>query len=97
MPFKVMSRECDQYLMKPEARIVSARRAGQIISECKAQDVPFLCHKGTIAGQDIACRGLHDATGGCRNSRMADWLGLPHEEIDPDTLKRTVDGRVVSR
>lgn len=87
MGFKVMSERCGQCLMDPENRIVSARRAGEILKHCYREDVPFLCHKGTMAGQDIACRGHHDATPS-KSARFAAWLGLPNEEYDPATLER---------
>ena len=87
MSFKVMSRRCDQCLMDPENRIVSSRRAAGLLRTCAQADIPFLCHKGSIAGQDIACRGHHDASP-CRVARMGEWLGIAPVEIDPDTLQR---------
>lgn len=82
--FHVMSRKCDQCLLSPE-RIVSATRAAQIIKECALKDCSFLCHKGTIAGREIACRGHFD-TGVGQMSRIAERFRMI-VEIDPDTLE----------
>jgi hypothetical protein len=87
MGFKVMSRRCDQCLMDAKNRIVSAARASELLRQCAQQNVPFLCHKGTMVGREIACRGHHDAMPS-KNARFAEWLGLAHEEFDPVTLQR---------
>lgn len=85
MTHKIMTRRCDQCLYSP-AKIVSDRRRSQILRECAEKDVSFYCHKGTIAGQEIDCRGHYDATGGGKVARFAKWLGVI-TEIDPGTLK----------
>lgn len=84
LPFRVMSRKCDQCLMTKD-RIVPGERAAEILTECRAEDINFLCHLGTTAGQEIACRGHYD-TGVGRLGRMASHFnGVV--EIDPDTLQ----------
>ena len=81
--FEVMSRKCDQCLMTKD-RIVSGRRAAQLVEECRRKDQSFLCHKGTMEGRKIACRGHFD-TGVGQFSRIAERLGMI-VEIDPETL-----------
>ena len=79
LPFKVMSRNCDQCLMTPN-RIVSGRRAAQIIRKTRAKDCHFICHKS----HDIACHG-HSVQIMPQLYRIAGRLGAI-QEIDPDTL-----------
>lgn len=81
--FQVMSRKCDQCLLGPN-RIVSSNRAAEILKQCARDDTHFLCHKGTMAGRQIGCRGHYDTAPG-RVPRFAQWLDLV-TEIDPDTL-----------
>ena len=59
MTFNVCKEKCDQCLFTDE-RIVSKKRMVQIIKECRQQDTHFQCHKGTIAGKDICCRGFYE-------------------------------------
>lgn len=81
MAFKVMSKRCDQCLMGP-SKLVSNARQKQILADTLRKDCHFICHKATISGQDIACRGHYDATGGGKLGRFSDWLGIT-EFIDP--------------
>lgn len=82
--FKVMSRPCDQCLLTPE-RIVSGRRAAEIIRQTRAQNCHFVCHKSPKGrNNEIACRAHHDLGIG-QMSRIAGRMGWI-EEIDPETL-----------
>lgn len=78
-----MSRPCDQCLTTPR-RIVSGERAADIVRECKASGDHFFCHKGTVAGKQIHCKGVHDALGGSRAHTFAKAFGIPIEEVNPD-------------
>lgn len=82
----VMARRCGECLFGKD-RIVSAQRAASILRGAAEKDVPFLCHKGTIASREITCRGSWDADGGGRIGRMVKTL-CPSvlRWIDPDTL-----------
>ena len=84
MPFELMREKCDQCLMTPR-KIVSDRRRAQLLADVREADTHFLCHKGTMAGRYIACRGHYDSTGGGRVGRFAKWIGVIRE-IDPKTL-----------
>lgn len=53
----VMDKQCDQCLFSPN-RIVSAKRAKQVIAECLAKDTYFICHKASIKNEDVACAGF---------------------------------------
>ncbi len=82
---KIMSRPCDQCLLT-KGRIVPGERAAQILETCERDDSHFLCHKGTIAGLDIACRAHADRFPG-RAIRLAAALGIKLEEVDPATME----------
>lgn len=60
--FKVMAERCNECLFSPE-RIVSGRRYKQIIDGCLEEDKYFICHKATLAGQDVCCRAFFDTFG----------------------------------
>ena len=57
---KVMRERCGECLYGPD-KIVSNARRSQIIREITRADSRFICHKASIAGQEIACRGDWDA------------------------------------
>jgi hypothetical protein len=80
------SRRCDQCLATRN-RIVSGERAAELIRQCKADGNHFQCHKGSIAGINLHCRGVHDAIGS-RAHDFAVRFGIPVREIDPEELER---------
>ena len=91
MSHKIMARRCNQCLYGKN-KIVSDASRRDIIRKCDMKDVSFLCHKGTLAGQDIDCQGYHQATnGGGKVARFAAWLGVV-QWIDPDTLQPVTPG-----
>ena len=55
--FKVCVRQCDQCLFTVN-RVVSPRRASQVIKDCLKNDNWFECHKFTILGLKVVCRGF---------------------------------------
>jgi len=58
--FKVKKEKCDQCLFT-ENRIVSKKRASQIIRDCKKNDTHFICHKSSIDNNEVCCRGSFDS------------------------------------
>lgn len=78
------SKRCSQCLTTSN-RIVSGERAAQIIKGCRRDHQHFICHKGSIAGLIVHCRGVHDL-GGSRAYDFAETLGIPIREIDPDDI-----------
>lgn len=75
MTFKVMEERCDQCLYGPD-KIVSNKRRSEIIREITRKDSHFICHKATIAGQRIACRGDWDQRGCGQLGRIAGGLNV---------------------
>lgn len=83
--FEVMAEKCDQCLMS-KGKIVDDERRWEILETTERRDCHFICHKATIAGRDIACRGHFDATGGGKVGRFATWIGCVRK-IDWRTLE----------
>lgn len=87
MSLEVCEKKCDQCLFS-ENRIVSKARFAQIVKDCKREDRHFICHKGSITGNDkLVCRGFYD-TQTSQLIRIAERLDLvkfvpiPKEEHD---------------
>lgn len=73
--FRVMNERCDQCLFSKN-KIVSDERRREILEGCKAEDRHFECHKSTLAGVPVCCRGFYDADrGDSTNIRVAKALG----------------------
>lgn len=81
--FKVMSRACDQCLFGKD-RIVSGKRAAEIVRETRAKNCHFVCHKSPD-GAEIACHEHHQLGIG-QMSRIAGCLGMIRW-IDPSTME----------
>ena len=81
------SRRCAECLTS-RGRIVSGERAAELISACRRENNHFQCHKGSIAGVNLHCRGVHDLLdrldGGSKAARFARRFGIPIREIDPE-------------
>lgn len=74
--YLVMRERCDECLFTTE-RIVSNRRAGEILRDVEKSDSYFVCHKASLAGRDdVQCRGDYDARPHSRPARLARALGL---------------------
>jgi len=56
---KVKKERCNQCLFSKNA-IVSNRRKKDILNGCRKNDSYFICHKATIEGEDICCKGFYD-------------------------------------
>jgi len=62
MTFKVREKQCDQCLFSV-SRIVSLKRMREIVKDCTLSNSHFICHKATIEGKDVCCRGFYDTQG----------------------------------
>jgi hypothetical protein len=82
MSFQVCEGKCDQCLFTKD-RIVSAARMRNILQGCRQQDIHFVCHKASIAGRDVCCRGFYD-TQTSQMIRIAERLNMV-EFVDPAT------------
>ncbi len=59
---KVLRERCDECLYGKHKIVSNARRA-EILRELERKDSYFICHKASIAGVDVACRGDFDQRG----------------------------------
>jgi len=80
------ARPCGQCLTTRN-RIVPGARAAEIIRSCRERDVHFQCHKGSAAGVNLHCRGVHEIMGGDRAYRFGVAIGVSIVEVDADELE----------
>ena len=57
---KVAHKRCDQCLFGPN-KIVSESRKRSILRDCDRDQTHFLCHKGTLRGDEVVCAGFAEA------------------------------------
>lgn len=67
--FRVMKERCAECLYGPDKIVSNARRA-EIIRQVRRSDSYFVCHKATIAGQTVCCKGDYDQGGGGQLGRI---------------------------
>jgi hypothetical protein len=83
--FKVMKERCAECLYGSDKIVSNARRA-EIIRKVRRTDSYFVCHKASIAGQAVCCKGDFDAGGGGQLGRIMGRLnGIVF--IDESSLK----------
>lgn len=75
------SKPCGQCLTTRN-RIVPGNRAAQIIRDCKANNIHFICHKSD-PNENVHCRGVHDLHQSLA-FRVAKALDIPIVEKDMD-------------
>jgi hypothetical protein len=61
--FRVRHTQCDQCLYSKN-RIVSKARVKAVLAGCAKSGSHFECHKATISGAQVCCRGFYDADRG---------------------------------
>lgn len=83
------SKPCDQCLTT-RRRIVSGERAAELVRDCRRTGNHFVCHKGSIAGLVVHCRGVHDISPS-NAYRFAVAAGIPVREVDPNELDKEVE------
>jgi len=60
--FRVAQECCNECLFS-EDKIVDDKRRKQIVKNCLQKDSYFICHKATLAGQEVCCRAFYDKLG----------------------------------
>lgn len=83
-PVKVCARQCNQCLFSKN-KIVSNKRRVQLLESCEKEDTHFICHKGTIAGINLVCRGFYENKT-TRYLEMMKSIGRM-EFVNPDLLE----------
>lgn len=75
MGLEICEERCNQCLFS-ENRIVSKTSMAQIVRECRSNDSYFQCHKHTIVGKDVMCRGYYETQPPSQMQRFAERLNL---------------------
>lgn len=92
----IASKRCAECLVS-KGRIVPGSRAAEIIQTCRREGRHFVCHKGSIAGINLHCRGVHDAIGPSPAYRFGIAIGVEIIEVDPDQLIPNAGGECASQ
>lgn len=71
--FKVKKERCDECLYSKD-KIVSQERRKELLQDMGASDSHFICHKSSIDGKDVCCKGFYD-TSTTNLIRVAQRLG----------------------
>ena len=86
----LLARACCGQCLTGRDRIVDGAVAAQIVRDCRRTSTHFICHKGSVAGQVVHCRGVHDLLlrdgGGSTAYQLATRLDIPVVEVDPENL-----------
>lgn len=80
--FLVCEKRCDECLFS-KAKLTDDPTKLAILDECRNTGKYFLCHKGTLLGKAVVCRGFFD-TEPNQACRVADRLDLV-ELVDPES------------
>lgn len=80
------SHPCGQCLTTKN-RIVSGKRAAEIVRGCRQTGNHFICHKSG-AGEIVHCRGVHDRFGS-NVHRFAVAVGIQIRQIDMDARENS--------
>lgn len=60
--FKVYDQPCKNCLLSKD-RIVSPKRAKEIIKGCAQDQSHFICHKASMEGKDVCCHTFYEEFG----------------------------------
>lgn len=82
---KVSTKCCSECLFS-DRKIVSDKRKEAVLRDCARKDTHFTCHKTSIAGQDVCCRGFYENQTS-QLIRIAQRLGCV-TFVDVETLEK---------
>lgn len=92
--FRVCNKKCDECLFTTN-KIVSDKRKREVIQGCLQEDTFFVCHKATIKGESVCCKGFYETYGSQINIvRIAQRLNAVSESfnyievVDVDELSK---------
>lgn len=82
--FKVANKCCDQCLMS-DNKIVSDKRKEELLDSIMHEESHFVCHKATINGEDVCCRGWFEEHGRDVNKiRIFERIGcIEYVDVEP--------------
>ena len=83
---KVCEHKCNQCLFSKN-RIVDKARMQDILKQCEVEGSYFICHKATLAEEEVVCKGFFDKYKEQNNTlRVCDRMGWL-QTVKPETLK----------
>ena len=85
--FKVSDKQCNECLFSDQ-KIVSDKRKTAILKDCLKRDAHFICHKATLVGQDVCCRGFYEKLGYRIGLARAAMILKFVKFVDVERLKR---------
>jgi hypothetical protein len=60
-------KECCKNCLLSTDRIVSGKRANEIVKDCVKTQKHFICHKASMRNEDICCKKFYDKFGHTSN------------------------------
>lgn len=69
-------KECCKNCLLSEDRIVSPKRAKDLIKECTSTDNHFICHKASKNGEEIICNKFFQTIRNSQMIRIAERLNV---------------------
>lgn len=89
-------KECCKNCLLSEDRIVSSKRAKEIIKGCAEKQTHFICHKASMNNEEIVCKKYFDTLGHqSQMIRIAERLNMV-EYVDQSDSKKLPTYREIS-
>ncbi|MCF2903087.1 hypothetical protein L1267_22210 [Pseudoalteromonas sp. OFAV1] len=83
MPLETVQKKCCNNCLFTKNKIVSDAAKDEILEDCVTNNKKFLCHKGTIRGVDIVCRGYYEKYNDPAVNKLLESVGeIEFVEID---------------
>lgn len=84
--FIVYEKRCDQCLYSKDKIVGDARRKA-LLAQIEKDGTYFICHKASLAGDDVCCRGFYDAEGSqivhiAKALNVVKFVPLPEERTE---------------
>lgn len=86
----LLSKKCCNQCLTTKNRIVSGKRAAEIVKTCRNEDIHFVCHKSNNKFPNVHCSGMHKINNS-KSYRFAKSLGIKIKEIDMDEAEKNKD------
>lgn len=80
----VCKKRCNQCLFSKN-KIVSNERKKEILQQCKDKEEHFICHKGSLKGKNVMCKGFFDSKYQTPMQQVAQRLNML-TYIDPKNI-----------
>lgn len=75
VPLETVQKKCCNQCLFTKHKIVSDERKASIIKDCLENNKHFICHKASIKGTNVTCRGFYDKHTNRAISEMLEKIG----------------------